>query len=357
MLYTGIDLHKKHSVLTTMDANGEIIFQDKVLNRPERITQYFNKLDNSFNKEEKHQALIEATFAWGWQADLLERNKIDVMLAHPQKTKAIASARIKTDKVDSQVLADLLRSNFVATAHYTDAESRDKQELLRSRARLVYTRSGIKNKVHSILHKHNLNPEWDDLKITDLFGKQGRTWMESKRKQLPIHTQFVFDQLLISIDQLKDQIQLFDQEIKHCWEQDKNAKLLSQLPGIGYYGGLLLSAEIGNVSRFSNPDKLCSYSGLTPSVYQSGEKIKMGRIKQGNKYIRWILIQAVPKAIKKDKRLLIFYQRIQKRKGNKKAKVATARKMLSQIHIILSRQQVFIQAPGIPAFFSDSGNN
>lgn len=356
MLYTGIDLHKRHSVLTTMNAQGEILSQDKVINRPEKLIGYFNKLDNSF-KSKEHRALIEATFAWGWQADLLEDNKIRVMLAHPQKTKAIASARIKTDKVDSQVLADLLRSNFVATAHYTDKQSRDKQELLRSRARLVYTRSGLKNKLHSILHKHNLNPEWDDLIITDLFGKAGRAWMTSKREQLPPYTQFVFDQLLTSIDQLTNQVKQFDTQIKKSWDVDGNAQLLSQLPGIGYYGGLLLSAEIGDVKRFTTPDKLCSFAGLTPSVYQSGNKTRMGRIKQGNKYIRWILIQAVPKAIKKDKKLAAFYQRIQKRKGNKKAKVATARKMLSQIHLILTRQQVFLQEPGIPAFFSDSGKD
>jgi transposase len=355
MLYTGIDLHKRHSLLTTMNASGKIVRQEKVVNQPAKITGYFNKLDQSF--KEDHQALIEATFAWGWQADLLEKHKIQVMLAHPQKTKAIASARIKTDKVDSTVLADLLRTNFVATAHYTDAKSRDKQELLRSRARLVYTRSSLKNKLHSILHKHNLNPEWDKLTITDLFGKRGRQWMESKRELLPPHTQFVFDRLLVSIDQLKEQIALFDREIKLTWAADKNARLLSELPGIGYYGGLLLSSEIGTISRFSNPDKLCSFAGLTPSLYQSGEKTRMGRIKPGNKYIRWILIQAAPKAIKKDKKLAAFYVRIARRKGNKKAKVATARKMLSQIHVILTRQHYFVQEPGIPAFFSDSGKD
>lgn len=356
MLYTGIDLHKRHSLMTTMNAHGDIVSQQKVINRPEKIEAYFNRLDNSF-KGEKHQALIEATFAWGWQADLLEESKIQVMLAHPQKTKAIASARIKTDKVDSTVLADLLRTNFVASAHFTDKVSRDKQELLRSRARLVYTRSGLKNKIHSILQKHNLNPEWDELAITDLFGKQGRAWMQSKRDTLPLHTQFVFDHLLITVDQLADQIKLFDVQIKKSWEQDNNAKLLGQLPGLGYYSSLLLSAEIGDIARFTTSDQLCSYAGLVPSTYQSGNKTRMGRIKQGNKYIRWILIQAVPKAIKKDRKLAVFYQRIQRKKGNKKAKVATARKMLSQIHMILTRQQTFHQEPGIPAFFSDTGKD
>ena len=357
MLYSGIDLHKRFSVITTMNREGEIISQNKIKNDPELILEHFNKLDQLFKPESDvaltHQAVIEATFAWGWLADLLENNSIDVVLAHPQKTKAIASARVKTDVVDSTTLADLLRGNLVAPASYTNAMRRDQQEILRTRAKLVSTRSSLKNKVHSILHKHNLNPEWDGCNFTDLFGKGGRTWMESKVDKLPELSKFSLMQTLTSIDQLGEQINEFDRKIKEVGKQDENAKLLEKLPGIGYYGGLILSSEIGDVIRFPNSDKLCSYAGLVPSVYQSGNKTRMGRVKKGNKYIRWILIQAVPKAIKKDKRLLAFYQRIAKRKGNKKAKVATARKMLSQIHLILSQQKVFFQEPGIPAFFSD----
>jgi len=158
---------------------------------------------------------------------------------------------------------------------------------------------------------------------------------------------------LLTIDNLTSQIKNFDKEIKKAWQQDENAKVLEQLPGIGFYGSLILSSEIGKVERFPSPDKLCSYAGLVPSVYQSGDKTRMGRIKKGNKYIRWVLIEAVPKAIKKDKRLHAFYLKIARKKGNKKAKVATARKMLAQIHLILRNKKVFFQEPGIPAFFSD----
>jgi transposase len=351
MLYSGIDLHKRFSVISTMDDKGDIVSQAKVKNKPELLLQYFNNLDNS--SAHAHKAVIEATFAWGWLADLLENSKIKVMLAHPQKTKAIASAKVKTDKVDADTLAHLLRTDFVAPAHYTDKEIRDKQEILRTRAKLVSTRTSLKNKVHSILHKHNLNPEWDKKNFTDLFGKKGRAWMESKIASLPPHTSFCFAQLLTSIDNFKAQIKEFDKEIKAAWQQDDNAKLLESLPGIGYYGSLILSSEIGDIKRFASPGRLCSYAGLVPAVYQSGDKRRMGRLKKGNKYIRWILIEAVPKAIKKDKRLNAFYTKTARTAGSKKAKIAAARKMLCQIHLILRRKEAFIQEPGIPAFFSD----
>lgn len=350
MLYTGIDLHKRYSVFTTLNLAGETVSKQKIENRPELIRQYFNKLD-----QDKHQAVIEACFAWGWLADELESNKIHVMLAHPAKTKVIASARIKTDTVDSKTLADLLRTNYLAEAHYTPAATRDLQELLRSRARIVFTRSSLKHKLSSILHKHNLNPEWDELEITDMFGKRGRAWMEEKKDLLPPHTRFVFDELLESIDHLKIQIDEFGQKINEVVPQNETATMLAQLPGIGNYSALLLAAEIGDISRFKTPEALCSFAGLVPSVYQSGDKeARMGRIKPGNKYIRWILLQGAPKAILKDMHLAEFYRKLCSKKGAKKAKVATARKMLSQIHWILSHNQLLTQGPGTPAYFSDS---
>lgn len=350
MLYTGIDLHKRHSVFTTLNLAGEVIDKQKIKNKPELIRQYFNKLD-----QDQHQAVIEACFAWGWLADELESNKIKVMLAHPAKTKAIASARIKTDQVDSKILADLLRSGFVAEAHHTPAQTRDLQELLRSRARLVFTRSSLKHKLSSILHKHNLNPEWDELEITDIFGKAGRIWMEEKKSLLPLHTRFVFGEMLESIDHLKGQIDEFGDEIKKVVPQNETASMLAKLPGIGEYSALLLAAEIGDISRFKTPEVLCSFSGLVPSVYQSGDKpARMGKLKTGNKYIRWILLQAAPKALAKDPRLAEFYRRISSKKGPKKAKVAAARKMLSQIHYMLTHKLLLYQEPGIPAYFSDS---
>jgi transposase len=349
MLYSGIDIHKRFSVITTLDQQGQLIAKAKVKNKPELINQYFNKLD-----QDTHKAVIEACFAWGWLADQLEDSKIQIMLANPQKTKAIASARIKTDSVDSKILADLLRSDFIAPSHYTPKADRDLQELIRSRARLVFTRSSLKHKLSSILHKHNLNPEWDDLEITDMFGKTGRKWMASKLTLLPPHTQFVFTQILESIDDLKRQIDEFSQRIDKTVPTNATATMLAKLPGLGNYSALLLAGEIGDITRFRTPENLCSFAGLVPSVYQSGDKARMGRIKPGNKYVRWILLQAAPKAIHKDRHLAAFYLKLARKKGSKKAKVATARKMLSQIHWILTHNQLLYQEPGTPAYFSDS---
>jgi len=342
MNYIGIDLHKKFSQFTVLGEKGEILNSSKVDNRKEEIISYLNNFD------QPGKAVIEATFAWGWLADLLSENKIQVMLAHPQKVKAIASAQIKTDKIDSEILAKLLKSDLIPEAYYSPKEERETKELLRCRASLVGLKTQIKNKIHSLLHKSNIR---DGERFTDLFGKKGRKFLASL--DLGDKFNFALKQYLALLDFLENQVKESDKKLKDIFKKDKQAKFLEKLPGLGYYSSLILSKEIGSIQRFPTAKKLCSYAGLVPSTYQSGTKTRYGRIKQGNKYIRWILVQAVPKAIKKDKVLEKFYQKILSKKGHNKAKIATARKMLAQIWHLLTYKKIFKDPEtGSPVFFS-----
>lgn len=342
MNFMGIDLHKRFSQFTVLGENGEIINREKVDNREKEIVSYLNNFD------QPGKAVIEATFAWGWLADLLTKNKIEVMLAHPQKVKAIASAQIKTDKVDSEILAKLLKADLIPEAYYSPKEEREVKELLRCRSSLVGLKTQIKNRVHSLLHKSNIR---EGEKFTDLFGKKGRMFLESL--DLGEKFNFTLRQYLSVIDSLKERVKETDKEIKEAFKKDKQAQFLEKLPGLGCYTSLILSKEIGNIKRFKTAKNLTSYAGLVPSTYQSGTKTRHGRIKQGNKYIRWALIQAVPKTIKKDKILAEFYQRIKSKKGHNKAKIATARKMLAQIWYLLKHNKMFTDPEtGSPVFFS-----
>lgn len=342
MNYIGIDLHKKFSQFTILGENGAIVDRKKVDNRQSEIVSYLNNFD------EPSKAVIEATFAWGWLADLLADNKIGVTLAHPQKVKAIASAQIKTDKIDSEILAKLLRADLIPEAYYCPKEDREIKEILRCRASLVGLKTQVKNKIHSLLHKANVRGDED---FTDLFGKQGRLFLD--RLDLGERLNFALKQYLTLLDQLEERTKETSTEIKDIFESDKQAEFLSRLPGLGYYTSLILSMEIGPIQRFKTAKNLCSYAGLAPSTYQSGEHTRHGRIKQGNKYIRWVLLEAVPKTIKKDAVLKEFYQKILSKKGHNKAKVATARKMLGQIWYLLTyRKELTDPQTGSPVFFS-----
>jgi len=156
MLYTGIDYHRSFSYLTTMNEKGEIINQKKLPSNGEIV---------DFLKEfgEEMEIAVEATPSWYWLYDHLENEGFEVKL-----TKAIAYAKVKTDKVDSATLAHLLRSDLLPLSYVPEKTVRLNRELLRYRASLVKIQTSVKNKIHTILAKNNVNHSY-----TDLFGKQG----------------------------------------------------------------------------------------------------------------------------------------------------------------------------------------
>lgn len=146
-----------------------------------------------------------------------------------------------------------------------------------------------------------------------------------------------------TIETLEEVIKASEKEIKKQAVLDDNAKLLMTIPGISYFSGLLLSMEIGDINRFANYRKLCCYSGVVSSTHQSADKQYHGHIiKDSNKYIRWCLIEAVNKAKNKDPRLKWFYDKIMRKKGKPKARIATARKLLISIYFMLRNKKVYI---------------
>lgn len=143
----GIDLHKATSYVTTVDETGRILDQRNLRNEPGTLRAYFAA------QPADARLVVEATGHWMWLYELLEDRYPDLVLAHPLKTKAIASARIKTDKLDSTVLAQLLRADLIPTAYIPPRAVRDTRELLRYRAALVSLRTALKNRIAAIVRK------------------------------------------------------------------------------------------------------------------------------------------------------------------------------------------------------------
>jgi transposase len=164
--WVGIDLHRRRSQIAIIDEHGELTLQKRVPTGRETITELLGDPGST------HVAL-EATYGWEWLAELLEEAGYDLHLAHPLRTRAIASARVKTDAIDAKTLAHLLRTGFLPEAYIAPRELRDLRELLRHRATLTRMRSAVKNRVHAILAKHGIAREH-----SDLFGKGGREFLE-----------------------------------------------------------------------------------------------------------------------------------------------------------------------------------
>lgn len=317
-VYVGVDVHKNFSFVCAMKENGEVILEKKV--RTEELEEFLEKIEN------KTIVLEPTTTAINLARKLRKNNRI--LLSHPYKTKLIAESKKKTDKVDAKVLADLARTNFLPTAYLPPDEIIELREIIRERIRLKKLSTSIKNRIHSILTKNGIKYEGN------LFNSEGRKFLKSLNDEC-----IRYLRILSSIE---NEIKEIDKEIKQKCMENEETMLLTTIPGIGYFSALLIYAEIGDINRFPNSKKLCSYAGLVPSVRQSGNKTKTGKItKEGNKLLRW-LWQCAFVAVRNDEKFRNFYERIKQRKGSQKAIVATARKLLTVVYAVLRDKKPYI---------------
>jgi len=334
MNYLSVDYHKKYSHITVMDEKGEVLREGRIGNSVESVSKVFEGLDKPTI------AVVEATRNWTLMYDRLEMFADEVKLAHPKKVKAIASAKIKTDKIDSLVLAHLLRADLIPEAHVPNKEIRFIRSVLRQRMFFVRMRTMVKNRIHTLVDRY---PEIERSKgmKADLFGKAGMEWM--RRIDLPSETRKLLDAELEVIKALNERVKASDRWVKELSKGNEEVSLLQTIPGIGKFFSLLLWVEIDGIDRFANPKKLASYAGLVPSTYASGGKTRHGRItKEGNKWIRWAMVEAVVPAMRKDYWVRGQYERLKGRHGSNRAKVALARKLLTVVYRVLKEKRSYL---------------
>ena len=314
--WVGIDLHRRRSQIAIIDEHGELTLSKRVPTGRETITELLGE------PEVTHVAL-EATYGWEWLADLLEEAGFDVHLAHPLRTRAIAAARVKTDAVDARTLAHLLRAGLLPEAYIAPPELRDLRDLLRHRATLVHLRTSIKNRVHALLARQGILPDY-----SDPFGTAGREFLRCL--ELPDGPRRRLDSLLALIGDFDREIAQTTAEINQQAKADERVKLLCQIRGIGRYTAMLIIAEVGEVKRFPTAKHLCQWAGLTPTVRSSDGKARLGHIsRQGSTILRWALTEAAQHTPTGGGPLRAQYERIAKRRGSKIAKVAIARQILT----------------------------
>jgi transposase len=268
------------------------------------------------------KAVVEASYTWGPMYDWLDELVDEVILAHPAKVKAIADARIKTDKIDSETLAHLLRANLIPQAYAPSKDIRAIKRVLRQRMFLVRVQTMVKNRIHALLSQHALErPE-----VSDLFGKVGLQWLRAT--PLPEPDRRVLDTDLTLLEELQDRIAATNELLKELAAGDQAVRWLGSVPGIGDFFSVLIRYEIADIHRFRTAKRLVSHTGLVPSTYASGARLVHGHLtKRGNKWLRWAFIEAVSPAIRYSPFLRRHYDRLKVRRGTKDARVSTARKL------------------------------
>jgi transposase len=321
-VYVGIDVHRKRSQVAVIDGDGKVLANRNVPNGTEPILGVIGGLPPGT------PAAFEAAFGWGWLVELLEDYGFAPHLVHPLQCKAIASARLKNDKVDAAILAQLLRADLLPEAWIAPPAVRQLRALLRHRAQLVRLRTLLRNRIHAVLADHGHD------RPAGCWSGPGRAWLASL--DLPAVPREVIDDDLALIGALQVPIDRLDWEVHQRARSDPRVKVLTQLPGVGPFTALVILAEVGDVTRFGSARKLAAWAGLTPTVRGSDRTVRHGHIsKQGSVWLRWILCEAAQTA-KRHPDFAASYQAIAARRGKKIATTAIARKLLTRAWHLLT---------------------
>jgi transposase len=328
--FVGCDVHKRTAVFTILLESGAVFATYTVPVVREALT----KFAQGQLQTEDRLAMEATTNTWA-VAELLRPFVGEIVISNPLRVRAIAEAKIKTDKVDSRVLAELLRCDYLPRVWQPDRETQRLRRLTHRRAALVSDRTRLKNRLHSILH-HTLVP----LPACDLFSHQGIAWL----RQVPLEEEEAQarESDLRLLEQTEQEIKALEQRlVRTAWEDEK-VRLLMSLPGVDYTVAQTCLAAIGDVSRFPNGKKLAAYLGLNPSTRQSGSHCYHGPItKQGNAHARWLLVQAAQHLGQYRGPLGQTFRKIAKRKNRKVAVVACARKLAVLVWQLLSSGEPF----------------
>lgn len=335
----GMDVHRSFAQIAVVE-DGRCRDDGRIGVRPEDLREWATTLNHD------DEIVLEATTNSDAIATMLRPLVAKVVVSNPRKTRAIAEAKVKTDKVDARILAQLLAADFLAETWVADDRTRMRRRLVARRTHLVKQRTRLKNQVHAILSR-NLVPTCPH---TDLFSGVGRRWLRAQ--DLPADEWRSVDALLRQLDLHGEELGLVEQDIAVDAIDDLVVARLMTIPGVDVTVAVSVVAAVGDFARFSSPDKLVSYLGLNPKVRQSGDSPAVhGRItKAGRGQARGMLVEAAFSASRSPGPLRAFYKRIKDRRGFQVATVATARKLAVLCwHLVTKDQDYAFGRPSLNA--------
>ena len=338
MFYAGIDAHKRTCTIVIIDDQGRKIKERRVKTDEAEIKNFFAPYRNNIC------AVVETCLNWQFIHRILRDYILSIKVAQSYKLRIIAEANIKTDSIDALALAQLLRVGYIPEIFVPDDKTLKLRELIRTRIYLVRLRTRLKNKIHSILDKNGFRP----FPGADLFGRSGRKYLRTLKIGNP--EEGIIKRFLELIEKLEENVKDLEIIVGNNVDNTPTIKLLRSIPGIGRISSHLLLAEIGDIKRFKTKGKLCSFAGLCPRVYCSGETERRGHIsKAGNSYIRWILTECAQVASRHSPGLRRIFCKIQRKRGTKVAIIAVARRLLEIVFAVLAKKEEFSEVKAFPS--------
>lgn len=329
----GFDCHKREATFCIVDAAGkELLTRTFALTR-ESLLQFAQT-----TLQPTDRLALEATTNCWIVAELLRPFVAEVVVSNPMATRAIASAKVKTDKVDARVLAQLLRCDYLPAVWQPDAATQQLRQLTGRRSALVRQRTALRNRIHSVLAMRLI------AESETLFSAKGQDWLHAllRAERIDPEGKWLIESDLELLEHLQQQIDRLDQELLQRGYRDDRVGLLMTLPGVDVAVAETLLAALGDVSRFPTPEQAAAYLGLVPSTRQSAQRCYHGPItKRGNTQARWMLIQAAQSVQRQPGPLGAFFRRLKKKKNHNVAVVAVARKLVTIAWHMLTKQEPY----------------
>jgi transposase len=328
--YVGLDVHKQFIEVCILEVAGQVVWRGRTGCLRDELESFARK-----RLQKTDRVALEATTNTWSVVAVLQPHVAAVVVSNPLKTKAIAEAKVKTDKVDALVLAQLLRCDYLPSVWHPDEQTQRWRGLVTHRTALTTHRARIKNHVQSLLGRLLLRPP-----CKCLWTKTGLAWL--KEVSLPAPERLVLDSELRQRDAVQGEVEQIDAELVGIAQQEPRVRLLMTLPGVNYVVALGLLAGLGDVSRFQDGDQAAAYLGLVPSTRQSGRCCYQGPItKAGRSQTRWLLTQSAQQVARHPGPLGGFFRRLAKRKNRNVAITAVARKLVTVAFLMLKNNEPY----------------
>lgn len=313
MLHSGIDLHKRTVVISTVDASGHSVRDAELPTTRARIQSYFASLPGP------HRAVVESTSNWYRLSDLLLSSGIDLRLGHSKYIKAISYAKVKTDAVDAATLAQLLRSDLMPEAHMVSPEWREARDLLRARLQVVGAQVRCKNTVEGLLAQYNVSS------------------LGALPPLVQLRTQLLDEQMQL----LSSQAKRLEHELEPLLIPTDDVQRLLWVPGVGKLVAFTIILEVDGIERFPSARTFVSYCRLVPGAGNSGGKSRHKRTKDGNRYLKIAFSHAAVRAIQYYPEIKTYYQRLSRRKPRTVARTLVAKELARIVYFMLKKQEAF----------------
>ena len=336
MRIIALDVHRSFAQTAILE-NGKLRDAGKIDLEYSRLLRFARKL------KPDDEIVIEATGNTSAIVRVLLPFVGRIVIANPILVRAIAWAKVKTDKIDAAVLAKLHASGFLPEVWMPDEETEARRRVVAERTQLVSQMTRLKNRIQSVLHA-NLIPPYKGV----LFSQRGRAWLEAQ--PLAENQRRVIVRHAGELDRLGAELAEVDKSLAQKALDEPQVKRLMTITGVNATVAMSVLVAIGDIHRFSSPEKLVSYFGLNPRVRQSGDKPAYhGRItKQGRAHARSMLVEAAWVISGTPGPLRAFFIRIRDKRGKHVAAVATARKLAVIVwHILIKDEDYTWDRPAL----------